>query len=59
MKNIYLTTILLGAISLSGYGGGDNSTPNSIQQSDIQKYKIVATPTSGKKLSWSKWNNDN
>jgi len=51
MKNIYLTTILLGAISLSGCGGGgnggDNSTPNSIQQSAIQKYKIVATPTSG------------
>jgi len=50
MKNIYLTTILLGAISLVGCGGGsnggDNSTPNSVQ-SAIQKYKIVATPTSG------------
>jgi len=53
MKNIYLTTILLGAISLSGCGGGSNGGDkskrdnNSIQQSAIQKYKIVATPTSG------------
>ena len=50
MKNIYLTTLLLGAIGLSGCGGGggNDSTPNSTNntESTIKKYKIVAIPTS-------------
>jgi len=50
MKNIYLTTLLLGAIGLSGCGGGggNDSTPNSTNniESTIKKYNIVATPTS-------------
>ena len=54
MKNIYLTALLFGTVSLSsGCGGGGSSTPstqpnttNNIEAT-IKKYKIVATPTSG------------
>ena len=52
MKENYLTTLLLCAITLTacgGGGGGSSDTPQNRDNttSNIQKYKIKATPTSG------------
>jgi hypothetical protein len=55
MKTIYLTTLLLGAITLIGCGSGssssepsdDDKNPIERQLAQIHKYKIVATATSG------------